>query len=78
MFYNTDVAGKAGVLASNGQLQEVSSPQEFLAMAREMQKVTKAHGLSFGYLPADRRCGDCSTRSTSSTARTWNSRPGSR
>ncbi|TQS93874.1 extracellular solute-binding protein [Arthrobacter sp. TS-15] len=50
MFYNTDIAGKAGVLASNGQLQEVSSPQEFKAMALEMQKVTKAHGLSFGYL----------------------------
>ena len=50
MFYNTDIAGKAGVLAANGQLQEVSSPQDFLAMAREMQKVTQAHGLSFGYL----------------------------
>ncbi len=50
MFYNTDVAGKAGVLGSNGQLQEVSSPDEFKAMALEMQKVTKAHGLSFGYL----------------------------
>ncbi|MFJ6452806.1 extracellular solute-binding protein [Paenarthrobacter sp. NPDC091669] len=50
MFYNTDVAAKAGVLGSNGQLQEVSSPDEFKAMALEMQKVTKAHGLSFGYL----------------------------
>jgi multiple sugar transport system substrate-binding protein len=50
MFYNTEVAGKAGVLAASGQLQEVSSPQDFLAMAREMQKVTQAHGLSFGYL----------------------------
>ncbi|NWL34628.1 extracellular solute-binding protein [Paenarthrobacter nitroguajacolicus] len=50
MFYNTDIAGKAGVLGSNGQLQEVTSPQEFKAMALEMQKVTKAHGLSFGYL----------------------------
>ena len=50
MFYNTDVAAKAGVLAAGGQLQGVSSPQEFLAMAREMQKVTQAHGLSFGYL----------------------------
>ena len=37
-------------MASNGQLQEVSSPDEFKAMALEMQKVTKAHGLSFGYL----------------------------
>ncbi|AFR27583.1 extracellular solute-binding protein [Arthrobacter sp. Rue61a] len=50
MFYNTDVAGKAGLLGSNGQLQEVRSPEEFKAMALEMQKVTKAHGLSFGYL----------------------------
>lgn len=50
MFYNTDVAGKAGMLESNGQLQEVGSPDEFKAMALEMQKVTKAHGLSFGYL----------------------------
>jgi len=50
MFYNTDVAGKAGLLSSNGQLQEVRSPEEFKAMALEMQKVTKAHGLSFGYL----------------------------
>ncbi|WP_458107526.1 extracellular solute-binding protein [Arthrobacter sp. R3-55] len=50
MFYNTDIAGKAGVLGSNGQLQEVSSPDEFKAMALEMQKVTKSHGLSFGYL----------------------------
>ncbi|WP_284979163.1 extracellular solute-binding protein [Arthrobacter sp. fls2-241-R2A-200] len=50
MFYNTDIAGKAGLLGSNGQLQAVNSPQEFVAMAKEMQKVTKAHGLSFGYL----------------------------
>ncbi|WP_369745991.1 extracellular solute-binding protein [Paenarthrobacter sp. AMU7] len=50
MFYNTDVAAKAGVLGGNGLLQEVSSPNGFKAMALEMQKVTKAHGLSFGYL----------------------------
>jgi multiple sugar transport system substrate-binding protein len=50
MFYNTDVAAKAGLLESNGLLQEVTSPDAFKAMALEMQKVTKAHGLSFGYL----------------------------
>lgn len=50
MFYNTDVAGKAGLLETNGQLQQVSTPNDFKAMAREMQKVTKARGLSFGYL----------------------------
>ncbi|MFK0002936.1 extracellular solute-binding protein [Paenarthrobacter sp. NPDC090522] len=50
MFYNRDVADKAGVMASDGQLQDVTSPQDFKAMAVEMQKVTGAHGLSFGYL----------------------------
>lgn len=50
MFYNTDVAAKAGYLAGSGGLQPVTSPQEFLEMAREMQKVTQSHGLSFGYL----------------------------
>ncbi|WP_426005873.1 extracellular solute-binding protein [Paenarthrobacter sp. NyZ202] len=50
MFYNTDIAAKAGLLESNGLLQEVTSPEGFKAMALEMQKVTKAHGLSFGYL----------------------------
>lgn len=50
MFYNGDVAEKAGLLAGNGQLQEAGSPQEFLSIAREMQKVTQTHGLSFGYL----------------------------
>lgn len=50
MFYNTDIAGKAGLLESNGQLRDVSSPAEFKAVALEMQKVTKSHGLSFGYL----------------------------
>ena len=50
MFYNTDVAGKAGLLETGGRLKEVSTPDDFKAMALEMQKVTKGHGLSFGYL----------------------------
>lgn len=50
MLYNTDVAQKAGMLDGNGQIVPVTSPQQFLEMAREMQKVTGAHGLSFGYL----------------------------
>ena len=74
MFYNTGVAGKAGVLAANGQLQEVTSPQDFLAMAREMQKVTQVHGRPSATSAADRRRGAWSTRSTSSTGWTWNSR----
>ncbi|ERI38407.2 extracellular solute-binding protein [Arthrobacter sp. TES] len=50
MFYNTDVAGKAGLLEAGGRLKEVSTPDDFKAMALEMKKVTKGHGLSFGYL----------------------------
>lgn len=50
MFYNTDIADQAGVLESDGSLTETSSPQEFIDMALEMQKVTGQHGLSWGYL----------------------------
>ncbi len=73
MFYNTDIAGKAGVLGSNGQLQEVTSPpQEFKAMALEMQKVTKPTACPSAISAVVRKCGACSTPSTSNTARTWN------
>lgn len=50
MMFNTDVADEAGVLNSDGTLIETSSPDAFLDMAREMQAVTGAHGLSWGYL----------------------------
>lgn len=50
MMYNTDVADKAGVLGSNGQLEEITSPDQFLEVARAMQAVTGVHGLSYGYL----------------------------
>ena len=50
LMYNTDVADKAGVLGSNGQLAEISSPDQFLEVARAMQGVTGNHGLSYGYL----------------------------
>jgi multiple sugar transport system substrate-binding protein len=50
LMYNTDVAKKAGVLGSNGQLAPISSPDQFLEVARAMQGVTGKHGLSYGYL----------------------------
>lgn len=50
LLYNTEVAGKAGVLGGNGQLTGISSPAQFLEVARELQRVTGKHGLSYGFL----------------------------
>jgi len=50
MLYNTDVADKAGLLASDGQLAEISSPEQFLEAGRAMQAITGLHGGSWGYL----------------------------
>lgn len=50
LMYNTEVAQKAGVLGSNGQLEAVYTPDGFKEMAVEMAKVTGKHGLSYGYL----------------------------
>jgi multiple sugar transport system substrate-binding protein len=50
LLYNTAVAGKAGVLGGDGQLAGISSPSQFLEVAREMQRVTGKHGLSYGFL----------------------------
>lgn len=50
MMYNLDVAEKAGVLGSDGQLAKIDSPDQFLEVARAMQGVTGKHGLSYGYL----------------------------
>lgn len=50
LMYNTKIASKAGVLAPDGQLQEVDSPADFLQVAKELQKATGKHGLSYGYL----------------------------
>jgi len=50
MMYNTDIAEQAGVLGPDGQLEEITSPDQFLEVARAMQAVTGEHGLSYGYL----------------------------
>jgi multiple sugar transport system substrate-binding protein len=50
MLYNTEMAATAGLLNGSGQLAEISSPDAFLQAARELQKVSGAHGLSFGFL----------------------------
>lgn len=48
--YNTDVAEKAGLLASSGQLAEITSPEQFLEAGKKMAEATGVHGFSYGYL----------------------------
>jgi multiple sugar transport system substrate-binding protein len=50
MMYNTDICEQAGVLGSDGQLAEITSPEQFLEVATAIQGVTGQHGLSYGYL----------------------------
>ncbi|GAA2104820.1 extracellular solute-binding protein [Microlunatus panaciterrae] len=48
--YNTDVADKAGLLGSNGQLRPISSPDELYEAGRKMAEATGVHGFSYGFL----------------------------
>ncbi len=50
LMYNRDIAEEAGVLAADGTLREMSTPDEFLEVARAIQRVTGVHGLAYGYL----------------------------
>jgi multiple sugar transport system substrate-binding protein len=47
LYYNTDHAAKAGVTEA---IKTMKSPDEFLEIARKLQRVTGKHGLSYGYL----------------------------
>lgn len=50
LMYNTDICERAGVLDNQGRLREVSSPEDFLELARAVAGASEGHGLSFGYL----------------------------
>lgn len=50
MMFNTDICDAAGVLDSDGRLQETSSPEAFLDQLRAVGSQTDGHALSFGYL----------------------------
>lgn len=47
LYYNTDHAAKAGVTDA---IKTMKSPDEFVEVARKLQRVTGKHGLSYGYL----------------------------
>ncbi|MBG6084999.1 extracellular solute-binding protein [Zhihengliuella flava] len=50
MLYNKELCAEAGVLDGNGRLQQATSPDEFLALGRELSGVSEGHGISYGYL----------------------------
>ncbi|WP_420114282.1 extracellular solute-binding protein [Pseudactinotalea sp.] len=50
MMYNPEICDRAGVLGSDGQIAEITSPDDFIEVASAIQGVTGVHGLSYGYL----------------------------
>jgi multiple sugar transport system substrate-binding protein len=48
LFYNTDIAGQAGLLGPDGLLVEITTPEQFIEAGRAMQQVTGEYGLSYG------------------------------
>lgn len=50
MYYNTDVAERAGLLGPDGQIAPITSPEQLLEAGTRMAEVTGRHGISFGYL----------------------------
>ena len=51
MFYNTDIAKKAGLLDSNGDLKPIEGPDAVMDAFKKAKEVTGAQGVSFA--PAD-------------------------
>ncbi|GHC99621.1 extracellular solute-binding protein [Zhihengliuella salsuginis] len=50
MLYNKELCAEAGVLDADGRLKATGTPEEFLALGRELSAVSEGHGMSFGYL----------------------------
>ncbi|NAZ87247.1 extracellular solute-binding protein [Kineococcus indalonis] len=49
LFYNRDVAGRAGLLGPDGELLPLTSPEAFLDAGRAMAAATGATGVAYGY-----------------------------
>lgn len=50
LMFNTDICDAAGVLDSDGRLQQTSSPEEFVEQLRAVRGSASDHALSYGYL----------------------------
>ncbi len=48
--YNLDIADKAGLVGSDGQMTAITSTQQFLEVGTKLAEVTKQVGISFGYV----------------------------
>ncbi len=49
-FYNLDIAEKAGLLGTDGQMKPIESTDQFLETGRKLAEVTKQVGISYGYV----------------------------
>jgi multiple sugar transport system substrate-binding protein len=49
VFYDTDVAGRAGLLDASGALAPISSPEAFLQAGRALAEVTGGTGIAYGF-----------------------------
>lgn len=50
VFYNKDIAEKAGVLDSSGAISSITSAQGMLEVGQKLAKVTGKQGISFGHV----------------------------
>ncbi|MCI9887443.1 extracellular solute-binding protein [Micrococcales bacterium 31B] len=50
LFYNTDLCGQAGLLADDGTLAPIDSPDAMIAAHNALVKVTGADGVAYGFL----------------------------
>jgi multiple sugar transport system substrate-binding protein len=48
LYYNTDVCEKAGLLATDGSLAPITSPEQMLDAGRRLAEVTGSIGIAFG------------------------------
>ena len=49
VFYDTDVAGEAGLLDDSGALKPITSPEAFLEAGRALAEVTGGTGVAYGF-----------------------------
>jgi multiple sugar transport system substrate-binding protein len=49
-YYNLEIAEKAGLLGTDGQMKAIESTDQFLDAGRKLAEVTKQVGISFGFV----------------------------
>lgn len=49
-YYNLEIAEKAGLLGTDGQMAEIKSQEQFLQVGTKLAEVTKQVGISYGFV----------------------------